>query len=290
MIKPFLTLVISSCIIVSYLPGKIINYSEDEKQDQFEIPFILDRNLIIIQGKLNNQEVYNFIFDTGTTGIVISDSITYKYKLKTKGYTTLRSPNGQVMEKAKNVIIPSVSLNGFSMKHRKAISVKPENIFPPNVIGIIGLSAFNGNLLTIDYQNSRLIVKKGKLSPNENVIKINTANILEAKIVLNDNEVLAHFDCGSPNYIAIPMEWDTQYKLKSEPVLLGKGRTPGGEFEIYKAQFYGNIIIGSIVLKDPQIELVTGGFPAVNLGFRFFKTYLITIDTKNELMQIIENK
>ena len=82
MIKPFLTLVISSCIIVSDLPGKIINYSKDEKQDQFEIPFILDRNLIIIQGKLNNQEECNFIFDTGTQGIVISDSITYKYIIR----------------------------------------------------------------------------------------------------------------------------------------------------------------------------------------------------------------
>lgn len=252
---------------------------------QFEVPFTMDRNLVIIKGKLQNKEIHDFIFDTGTTGIVLSEEIAAKYRLKSKGFTVMKSFDGESKEKVRNVVVSSLNFNGLNLRNIKAASVKPENIFSPNAAGIVGLSAFNGNLVTIDYKNSKLIFKRGALKPGENTIPINAENILEAQIELNGTKVPAHFDCGAPGYIAIPKEWDT-YKVKSEPVLRGRGRTPMGEFEVYAAEFDGVITVGNIVLNNPKIILITGKFPAVNLGYEFFKQYKITIDAKSKLMEI----
>lgn len=98
---------------------------------------------------------------------------------------------------------------------------------------------------------------------------------------------MAHFDCGAAGYIAIPKRWDSIYKLQSEPVFVGKGRTPMGDFEVFKANIDGNIGIGNYMLKDPKITLLTGDFfYSVNLGYEFFKQHLITINTKNTLLLI----
>jgi gag-polyprotein putative aspartyl protease/Aspartyl protease len=255
---------------------------------QFEIPFTMDRNLVIIKGKLGNEEA-DFIFDTGTKGIVISDEVAQKQRFKKSGTAKMGSPNSPTMEELPTVIIPKLDFNGLILNKTNAVAVNPQNIFSPTAVGIVGMSAFEGNLITIDYKNAKLIFKKGQLTPNKNTIEIDPTMILEGKISLNGKQVLAHFDCGSPNFIAIPKEWTADYKLKSEPKLMGKGMTPGGQFEVYIADFDGDIAIGSLVLNNPKVELLTGNFPAVNLGFRFFSKYLITIDTKNKLMQILPN-
>jgi len=288
--KTISTILFVTGLMVTIASAQGLNFSKNEKLNQFEVQFTMYRNLIIVQGEINNQENCNFIFDTGTNGILLNDSIVKFHNLKAIGSKVIESPNGNVKEKVKSVIIPSLKFNGLNLKNIEAIAVKPQDIFSPNAIGIIGISAFNGYIITIDYQNTKLIFKKGELKPNNNSIPIEADNILEAKINLNGKKVLAHFDCGAPGYIAIPMEWKSELKLKSEPVLIGKGKTPGGEFEVYASQLDGEITIGKLVLKDTQITLVTSGFPAINLGMEFFKKNSISIDGKNKLLQIESDK
>ena len=276
--------------ILSIFVSTIFAQNPTATANQIEIPFTMDRNLVIIKGKINNKYEHNFIFDTGTGGVVLNENLAKKYRLKFSGFTIMSSPNSEKSEKLKNAIIPQISFGKLALKKIKAVAVSPETIFSPDAAGIIGLSAFDGNLVTIDYQNSKIIIQKGSLKPNDKTIAIDTTNILEAKVNLRGKEVLANFDSGAPGFITIPMEWKNDYKLKSDPVLMGKGRTPGGEFEVYKSQLDGEIKIGSIVLTDPEITLFTGGFKAINLGYQFFKRYTVTIDAKNKLMQINPNK
>jgi Aspartyl protease len=269
------------------------SYAQNEAKqsnEQFEVPFTMDRNLVMIKGKFDNNEALDFIFDTGTTGIVLNEEIAKKNQFKAAGTIKMGSPNGQAKEEEVPIcIIPKLDFNGLILNETKAVAVNPQQILSPTAVGIVGISAFEGNLITIDYKNLKLIFKKGQLTRDNNTIDIDPTHILEGKISLNGKQVLAHFDCGSPNFIAIPKEWTADYKLKSEPKLMGRGMTPAGEFEVYIAEFDGDIAIGSLVFNNPKIELLTGQFQAVNLGFRFFKKYLITIDTQHKLMQILPN-
>lgn len=288
--RNIITLLFILSLLVASVAAQNLTTATNTNTNQIEVPFTLDRHLVIIKGKINNKDVVDFIFDTGTTGIVLSETFAKKYQFKAKGFTIMKSPNGDLSEKVQNVTIPQLGFEGLNLKKAKAVTVKPQMIFSPTAAGIIGLKAFKGHLVTIDYKNSKLIFQKGSLKPNEKTIPIDVTNILDAKVNLLGKEVLANFDNGAPGFITIPMEWKNDYKLKSDPVLMGKGKTPGGEFEVYISRLDGELKIGSIVLKDPEITLFTGGFKAINFGSQFFKKYTITIDAKSKLMQIEQNK
>lgn len=251
-----------------------------------EIPFTMDRNLMLIKAKVNGKKEYNFIYDTGTTGLVLSEPLVQENKLKVTGTTTMQSPNSIEPDKVNTVVVPKLKLNGFEIKKLDGVAVPSQQIFSPNASGIIGLSAFKGNLVTIDFKNSKLILKKGALdSKDKNVVKVDFSRAPEAYVKVNGEDMLAVFDCGGPTEISFPMEWKSKLKLKSEPVLFAKARTPGGEVEVYKTQLDGTISFGSIAFKDPAIMLVTGGFGAINFGNPFFQKYTTTLDMANQLMR-----
>jgi hypothetical protein len=58
----------------------VATVSCDQSNKQIEIPFTMDRNLIIIKAHLDKNVTNNFIFDTGTEGIMLLDSIAISMK------------------------------------------------------------------------------------------------------------------------------------------------------------------------------------------------------------------
>jgi hypothetical protein len=256
-----------------------------QKNNKIEIPFTMDRNLIIIKAQIVKNATHSFIFDTGTEGIMLLDSIANQYKVA--GLDSIVTPNGEFVGTQPKVILPKISFEALTLKKKNAIAIPRQMLFSNQVVGIIGMQTFMGYMITLDYKNSKIILQKGSLSQQPDIIPINLDHILEAKIKLNNKEVLAHFDCGGAGYISIPKGWNSIYKLKTEPVHFARGRTPMGDFDIFKTELDGNIEIGNYKIENPTINLVTGDFFfAINFGYEFMKTHLITIDTQNKLMQI----
>lgn len=256
-----------------------------QKNKQIDIPFTMDRNLIIIKAQIAKNVTHSFIFDTGTANIMLLDSIANQYKVA--GLDTIVTPNGEFVGTQAKVVLPKISFEGLTLKEKNAIAMPRQMLFSDKVVGIIGMQTFMGYMITLDYKNSKIILQKGSLFQQPNVIPINLDHILEAKVILNNKEVLAHFDSGGASYISIPKSWDSIYKLKTEPVLSNKGRTPMGDFDVFNADLDGDIEVGNYKIYNPKISLVTGNFFfAVNFGYGFFREHLITIDTKNKLMQI----
>lgn len=250
-----------------------------------EIPFSLDRNLILIQVKVDADENRNFIFDTGTEGIMYLDSFANKYKVS--GLDTIVTPTGEFVGTQEKVEIPKIQISKLTLEKVTAIKMPRQVLFSKNAVGIIGMQTFVGYTITFDYANSKLILEKGDLKHESTVIPINLDHLLEAHVKLNNKEVLAHFDCGAAGYISVPKSWNELYKLKYEPVFLTKGKTLMGDFDVYTSVLDGTIEIGDYKISNPKINIVTGDFfYSINFGYLFFKDHLITVDTKNKLMQI----
>jgi Aspartyl protease len=252
-----------------------------------EIPFTMDRNLMLVKAKVNNKKEYSFVYDAGTPGFMLSETLVKESKLKVTGITSIQSPNSAQPDKVNTVAVQAIKLNGFEVLNPAAVAVPPQQIFSPNASGMMGLSAFKGYLVTIDFKNSKLILTKGQLNISDKaVIKVDLAQVPQTNVNVNGVEMLAHFDCGGPEHMSFPLEWKSKLKLKAEPALFARGMTPTGEIEIYKAQLVGTISFGSIELKDPFITMVTGGFPAISFGSPFFQKYKPTFDMNNQLMRL----
>jgi len=259
-----------------------------QKNKPIEIPFKMDRNLILINVDLNKNESSSFIFDTGTEGIMLLDSVADTYK--SIGVDTIVNQKGEFQGTLEKVLIPKLKFGKLSLSKKTGIKMPREMLFSKKAIGIIGMQTFVGYTITLDYKRSKIILSRNSLVANPNAIPITLDRLLEGKIKINEKEVLTHFDCGGAGYISIPKRWDSIYKLKSDPVFAGKGRTPMGEFEVYKTDLDGKIEIGNYILENPKVALITGDyFYSVNLGYEFFKDHLISIDTINKLLLIVPN-
>lgn len=257
--------------------------------ERIEIPFTMDKNLIIIKVELAKNTTHSFVFDTGTEGIMLIDSIANLYQYKSVGLDTIVNQKGEFVATQEKILIPELNFAGLKLSRNIGIKMPRQMLLSNEAVGIIGMQTFMGYTITLDYKSSKLILQKGNMLQQPNTIPINVDRILEAKVKLNNQEVLAHFDCGGAGYISIPKGWNN-YKLKSEPVLTNKGRTPMGDFDVYKAELDGSIQVGSYQISNPKINLVTGDFfYSINFGYEFFRDHLITIDTKNKLMTIKES-
>jgi hypothetical protein len=288
--KFFITLTSVHLFILTSCAQNKSQSKVNDTKGSIEIPFTMDRNLILIRASINNQAENTYVFDTGTQGVVLNKTIVAQYHLTGKGVTRTGSPNDPIGVEAKNIDIPSMNINGFTDKKIQGIEVDDQNIFSPNAVGIIGISFFNGNLVTIDYKESKLIITKGALKADDtSVFKVDISQVIETSIKVNDQLLAAHIDSGGPEALSFPLEWKDKLKLKSEPVRFAKARTPSGEVDIYRTQLEGTIQIGSIMLKDPKITMVSGGFYTINIGYKFLKEFTATIDMVNGLMKIVPN-
>jgi hypothetical protein len=260
-----------------------------KQPSNIEIPFTLDRHLIVLKGKADKDEQeYDIIFDTGSSVFVLSEDFVSKQGYAEVGKFKGMSPEGKEMGEKSIVKVNNFSFKNFPISSDAAVE-KREMIFSPTAVGIIGLAAFEGYIVSIDYQNRKLLLTKGVLKTGKNVIALNESPVLEGNIMLNGRAVPAHFDCGAPSFISIPVRMKDKCAFKTEPRVVGKAMTIGGEMDILAAQFDGTISVGSVIMKDPQIELVTANFPAVNIGYRFFVKNKISIDVKNKRMSIEPN-
>jgi Aspartyl protease len=260
-------------------------------KSKVRVPFVMDRNLIIIEAQVGEGPVSKFIFDTGTQGFVLRDTQADAWGLKGEGFAEMGRPGDPNPFKVRNISVPELTVEGLKLREVAGIAAGEELFLPPGAVGIIGMKVFEGYLVTIDYAKSMLIISKGELQTNgPGVIPINLAEIVEGKIKVNGQEMLAFFDSGGPEALSFPLEWQSQLKLKAEPERYARARTGSGEVDLYRAQLLGEIQIGSIKLTDPAITLVSGGFPGINIGFPFLRNYAVTIDMQHGLLRLTAPK
>jgi hypothetical protein len=100
-------------------------------------------------------------------------------------------------------------------------------------------------------------------------------------------KVKTDIDSGSPALLSLPLSLAKSLPLASEPQVVGHGRTPANEFDIYSAPMNGEAHIGAITLVNPRVDFVDL-FPVGNLGFRFLKDYVVTFDPANHRVRFVK--
>lgn len=275
-------------LLVILLPNYILsqNTKFDLVQKEVNIPIDLNTQRPIINLNINGKGPYKFIFDTGAGRNFIDEELSKELKLEVISKDPIGSPgtNRQVM--SNRVVIPQISIENVLTSKAVNMNTMPLRKMLP-VDGVIGGVFFKNYLLSINYPKSILTITEGELKKGaDGVIPFNQdSRILSTEISIAGNKLEVHLDSGNPGNIDIPFSLKDKLEFVKEPIEDGMISTSLASHKRWKATLKGDIVIGNIVYKSPEMYLIEG-FEFVNLGFQFFSQSRVTIDRLNNLLKI----
>ncbi len=92
-------------------------------------------------------------------------------------------------------------------------------------------------------------------------------------------EVETHIDSGSPAGFMLPASL-LERTPSSEPVVIGRGRMVGSEFDVLAAKLEGSIELAGHVFENPDVRS-TDVIPNANIGYEILKDFRVSIDQRN---------
>ncbi|NAS29894.1 hypothetical protein GTQ40_02820 [Flavobacteriaceae bacterium R38] len=276
-------------LLVILLPNYILSQDTttlDLVKKEVNVPIDLSTQRPIITLNINGKGPYKFIFDTGAGRNFIDDGLSKELKLEVIGKDPIGSPGTNRQVISNRVTIPQISITNVLTSKSVNMNTMPLRKMLP-VDGVIGGMFFKNYLLSINYPKSILTITKSELKQGEDgVIPFNqNSRILSTEISIGGNKLEAHLDSGNPGNIDIPFSLKDKLEFVKEPVEDGMIRTSLASHKRWKATLKGDIVIGNLVYKSPEVNLIEG-FEFVNLGFQFFNQSKITIDRINKLLKI----
>jgi hypothetical protein len=224
----------------------------------------------VVEVSINGQGPFRMILDTGASGTVVDPS-------------WVGGETGPI--ELREVRIGALSWTQLPVASEPLFAgpIAPE--FPK---GVLSAAAFPGYLVTLDYPNKTISIRKGELpvADGRRVFQYGAAEELPlAPVRVAGREFTLHVDSGSPGGVMLPLRFSKELPLGAELVLVGKARTVAGEFDVWSAPVKGAVELGEYVLEVPGIrfsDLRPGPKPGPgNIGYEVLRTFKVTLDAAN---------
>ncbi|HYL78108.1 MAG TPA: retropepsin-like aspartic protease [Bryobacteraceae bacterium] len=242
----------------------------------------------LVDVRINGKGPFRFILDTGADTTVIGDDLKKELGLPAVEGEGVRGPDNTVM--GQMVKVAELRVAEALLEGVVVVEGPISGMFrmPNAPRGVLSASAFLGYLLTLDYPGKRVLIRQGELSApdSRSIFGYTAEQILPSALVrVAGAENRVHIDSGSPGGLTLPDRYRKELKLASEPVVVGRARTPHGEFQVWSANIDGPVELGrfKLALLDVRFADVNPipGQVVGNIGYRILRDFQVTIDAKN---------
>ena len=246
-----------------------------------DVPMTFDGHVPVIEAKLNGKGPFRFEVDTGFGGLVeVSPAIALQLALPVVGEVLTGDPTGRAPKKARLMRAESLDLDKLHLGGINVVEGPARE-----VDGIIGLNLFHSLLVTFDYPGNRFQVRGGAL-PAGAMAYSAEHGVPSIEIEVAGQKFKVDIDSGSPGEVTLPLSAAKSLPLASEPVVVGRGMTADGPFEVLGAKLNGDVHVGATTLTNPRIDFI-GVFPHGNVGSRLLRKSVVTFDPKNRRLAIV---
>ncbi|MFO1257271.1 MAG: retropepsin-like aspartic protease [Gammaproteobacteria bacterium] len=271
----------------------------------------------ILSVHINGSGPYFFMFDTGWgAGAMISRRLAEHLKLPLAGQNSHHTitPN-QIVEvfhdvyfikelKVGKIKILNFSLNASSGFEDDLDLFKRHGIGQEaGIDGVLGINAFYGFKLTIDYQREKITFQTDSLSKNDKDVLPygSTQSVPNVDLTIHFHKLKKHskivqnfiIDTGNYSYIRVNACRIPEMHEFSEKEQLMSSDFLGNKMPEYFAKLYGDIeILPHYIIHSPYITFASNNChqrPYGLLGRKFFEDNSIVIDPDDELVKITKN-
>lgn len=242
-----------------------------------------------VQLTINGKGPYRFIFDTGASGTVITESLAEELELPIMGRAAMGSPGGGEPVPATIRRLDRASAGGVTVEGLVAVAADMSHVWKEDAPrGVLSATAFPGMLVTVDYAAGVLRVTEGTLPAADGQTIFEwpeTERLPSVTVRVGEHELLAHVDTGAPGGLKLPESWATRLAFDAEPVAIDPARMVTAEIPQRRATLRETPRIGGHPLASREVILQTGPETA-NLGLDVLRGYVVTVDLANRRVKL----
>ncbi len=237
----------------------------------------------IVHAKINGKGPFPFVLDTGAGTVLLNDDLVKEIGLKSTGKTKIGDPSDPNSVDAKTYQLKNISIGNAQFEQLGAISWKG---FPRSKVrGVIGITMLYDAIVTFDYPNHQLHIRRGALGPDAKSFYYDGSGYLTVDLKFGKKSIKTHIDSGNMGYLMLPLSMAKELKLQSKPRIIGRAKSINGTFDIHQATLDGNLNFAGQTFTNPTIHF-NDRFNWGNIGSRFMSDYAVTIDQVNQRIQL----
>jgi predicted aspartyl protease len=259
------------------------------------LPFRLVRDEIVAKAEVNGH-LMTVLLDTGAAPSIIDRSLSVKYGFKFTSAGTEGSGGGTKRELAYELAPRSLKLGSLEIKQFDAIATDLTALskkFGIRIDAVLGDSVFSDRIVRFDYQKQLVSFFDGAPSRTVNSVSLpfvhedSEVHVIGMKV--NGVLVKANLDTGANNFCSLTPRGI--HKLKLDELVAHAPKTEAAGFNGSYSRRSGkleSISFGKYSEEKPIVdfwEVGTGHDDRdwdVNVGNRFLKKFVVTIDYKSK--------
>ncbi|HXH59872.1 MAG TPA: retroviral-like aspartic protease family protein [Fimbriimonadaceae bacterium] len=249
--------------------------------DATTIPIDLSTQRPVIDAYINGDGPFKFVVDTGASQTMVSADLAERLRLPVEGTVMVTAPNSSGAFRAQVHRIKELRVGDLKFFDVKATSLMDRGFLASlQADGIISASDFEDYLVTLDYRHKQIRIEPGHLpdADGQQVFDYELQHLIPGvTFEVGGKPVFFHLDTGSPFYVALPGTMLTSADYEQIPHKVGTAGTVTGGFSVYQGQLAEDVTFGKYVLEKPNVQILDQ-MPYGNLGYLFFRDYLVTFD------------
>jgi len=252
-----------------------------------QAPLELRRSMPFVQVLVNGKGPFTFGIDTGTSSdALVAPALAESLGLEAAGTVQAGDPSGKNPRQLPLVRIARLSVAGVDFQRLTAAVYTPSQA-EGRCDGILGFALFRDWLLTLDSPGSRLTLEKGKLAPSTDgsVVPFRAPDGVPVVDLHVGGETIPAVVDSRGQGLAIPAARAEQLRRVGDPVVIGRGRTISGEFEVRGAQLADDVQLGDFRIHQPFVAFHPS-FPIGNLGAAVLRQLVVTFDQRSMLLRL----
>jgi hypothetical protein len=250
-------------------------------------PLKLRRAMPFVQVMVNGRGPFTFGIDTGTgTEALVAPAHADALSLPSAGTVEAGDPSGKNPRHLRQVKVATLSVAGVDFTGITAAVYAPSQA-EGRCDGILGFPLFRGRLLTIDYPGSRLLLGTGSLSPpaDGTTVPFRAPDGVPVVDLRVGSETVPAVVDSRGSGLALPASLAPRLKLAGEPMVIGRGRTISGEFEVRGVDLAEDVRLGPYTFQRPFVGLHPE-FPIGNVGGIVLRAFVVTFDQRARLLRL----
>lgn len=228
------------------------------------------------------------VFDTGTDHNLLTEAYSKRLGLKVVG-------ESEMVDAAtgKSARVPVLALNEPRLSGVPVVSAQAQQFAysEDDMVGVFGPGSFVGSLVTLELSHGRIRISP--LSPATIPAGPSTPyrdGLPALDIKVGGMTISAHLDSGATGELALSRDLMDEVKLKAPAQVIGSAISALGRQDVYGGQLDGDVQIGPLRLKDPQVSFIgaAGNGPGANIGYKLMRQMTLVMDPAGQRSWVLD--